>query len=61
MDNPYLQITIMKLDGTNFLTCSRSAVVSDCSRGLYRYLMETQKKPEEIDPKYEKWIPGIPS
>lgn len=55
-DNPSLQITIVKLVKTNFLTWSRSAILSIQSRGPYSYLIGNSTKPEVIDPKYEKWI-----
>lgn len=47
-DNPSLQITTVKLDGNNFLTWSRSAILSIQSRGLYLYLIGISNKPEKL-------------
>lgn len=55
-DNPSLQIIMVKLDVTNYLTWSRSAILSIQSCGLYGYLTIDAKKQENIEPLYDKWM-----
>lgn len=55
-DNPSPQITTLKLDGTNYLTLSRLAVLSIQRRGLYKYLTGSAKRAEETDSLYYKFI-----
>lgn len=55
IDNSLLQITTVKLDGTNYLTWSRFAILSIQSRGSFRSLFDRKfKNAEETDPLYDK-------
>lgn len=40
VDNPWLQITIVTLDGLNYLSWSKPAIISIQSRGICRYLID---------------------
>lgn len=54
-ENPSLQITTVKLDGSNYLAWSRSALLSIKSRGMVDYLTGKRKEPDISDPAYAKW------
>ncbi|PIA52948.1 hypothetical protein AQUCO_01000658v1 [Aquilegia coerulea] len=55
MDNPRLQITIVKLNGQNFLIWAQSARMYIAGRGKIGYLTGDAKEPESTDTTYSKW------
>lgn len=51
-DNPSLQISLVKLDGTNYLTCSRSYLLCIKFRELQKYITGDTKKLDVGDLEY---------
>ncbi|XP_057996496.1 uncharacterized protein LOC131175840 [Hevea brasiliensis] len=54
-DNPSLQISPVKLDGTNYLAWSRSCLLFIQARGLQGYITKDRKKPESTSSTYSQW------
>ena len=54
-ENPSLQISPVKLDGTNYLAWSRSCLLYIQARGLQGYVIGDKPKPASTDPMLDKW------
>ncbi|KAK6930599.1 Retrotransposon Copia-like, N-terminal [Dillenia turbinata] len=54
-DNPSLQISPVKLDGTNYLSWSRSCLLFIQARGLKGYVTGEKPKPTITDSTYNQW------
>ncbi|KAK6921131.1 Retrotransposon Copia-like, N-terminal [Dillenia turbinata] len=54
-DNPSLQINLVKLDGTNYLSWSRSCLLFIQARGLKGYVTGEKPKPAITDSTYNQW------
>lgn len=52
----HLQITIVKLDGSNFLPWPRSALLAIQSRLLSNYLTGEAEEAKISDPSHSPWI-----
>lgn len=48
-------ITVVKLDGTNYITWSQPVKLTTMSRGKWGYITEETKAPNSTDPTYAKW------
>uniref|UniRef100_A0A5B6Z4H0 Retrotransposon Copia-like N-terminal domain-containing protein n=1 Tax=Davidia involucrata TaxID=16924 RepID=A0A5B6Z4H0_DAVIN len=55
-DNPSLQISSVKLDGTNYLAWSRSFLLGVKACGLSAYLTGDAKKPKVTDVTHNQWL-----
>ncbi|KAL0433233.1 UNVERIFIED_CONTAM: Retrovirus-related Pol polyprotein from transposon RE1 [Sesamum latifolium] len=55
-DNPGMSLTSIPLDGSNFLTWSRSVKISLGAKMKLSFINGKIKKPEETDQTYEQWI-----
>ena len=55
IDNPSLQISPLKLDGTNYLAWSRSCLLSIKARGLQGYINNGKRRPDDTNPAVHKW------
>ncbi|KAA8544398.1 hypothetical protein F0562_022410 [Nyssa sinensis] len=53
--NPTLQISPMKLDGNNYLSCSRACLLSIDAADLHDYVTRTFKEPTSTDPTLKQW------
>lgn len=54
-DNPSLQFSLIKFDGTNYLVWSRSCLLFIKARGLYGYITGTTTKPDTSSSDFTKW------
>ena len=54
-DNPSLQISPIKLDGTNYLAWSRSCLLFIKARGMQGYITGASKKPAANDDNFNQW------
>ncbi|KAL0458915.1 UNVERIFIED_CONTAM: hypothetical protein Slati_0518700 [Sesamum latifolium] len=55
-NNPGMSLTSIPLDGSNFLTWSRSVKISLGAKMKLSFINGKIKKPEESDQTYEQWI-----
>lgn len=54
-DNPSLQISPIKFDGTNYFAWSRSCLLFIKARGLYGFITGNTKKPDPSSSEFNKW------
>ena len=54
-DNPSLQISLVKLDGNNYLAWSRSCLLFIKARGMQDYITSVKVKPVATDPLFHQW------
>lgn len=59
-ENPSLQITTVKLDGSNYLAWSRSALLSIKSRGMVDYLLGNARSQIFLIPHMQSGTQKIP-
>ncbi|KAF6174820.1 hypothetical protein GIB67_010646, partial [Kingdonia uniflora] len=56
VDCPSLQITTVKLDGSNYPVWAQSAKLAIVGRGKINFITSTKDPPIVTDPTYAKWM-----